>query len=133
MDGAGELDLLRCEVGVGVLGELLAEDQDVVQRRPELVRHVRQELRLVFRSERQFRGLFLDRAPRLLDLAVDAFDLDVALGELLRLLLQLLVGLLQFALLRLQFAGELLRLLQQPSVCMVASIEFKTMPMPAVS
>ena len=35
------------------------------------------------------------------------------LGELLRLLLELLVGLLQLALLRLQFAGELLRLLEQ--------------------
>ena len=42
-----------------------------------------------------------------------ALDLVVALGELLRLLLELLVGLLQFALLRLQFGGELLRLLQQ--------------------
>ena len=34
-------------------------------------------------------------------------------GELLRLLLKLLVGLLQLLLLRLQFSGELLRLLQQ--------------------
>ena len=42
------------------------------------------------------------------------FHLDVAFGELLRLLLQLLVGLLQLALLRLQLGGELLRLRQQP-------------------
>ena len=41
------------------------------------------------------------------------FHLDVPFGELLRLLLQLLVGLLQLLLLRLQLAGELLRLLQQ--------------------
>ena len=58
-------------------------------------------------------GLFLERAPRLLDFLVLGLDFDVALGELLRLLLELVVGLLQFALLGLQFAGELLRLLQQ--------------------
>ena len=58
-------------------------------------------------------GLFLERAARLLDFLVLAFDLDVAFGELLGLLLELLVGLLQFALPRLQLGGELLRLLQQ--------------------
>ena len=41
------------------------------------------------------------------------FDFDVTFGELLRLLLQLFVGLLQFALLCLQFASELLRLFEQ--------------------
>ena len=40
-------------------------------------------------------------------------NFDVAFGELLRLLLELLVGLLQFLLLRLELAGELLRLLEQ--------------------
>src|SRR2546429_4873759 len=42
-----------------------------------------------------------------------SLDFDIALGELLRLLLQLLVGLLQLALLALQFGGKLLRLRQQ--------------------
>ena len=42
-----------------------------------------------------------------------ALDLDVAFGELLSLLLELFVGLLQFLLLGLQFARELLRLFQQ--------------------
>ena len=42
-----------------------------------------------------------------------SFDFHVAFGELLSLLLELFVGLLQFALLRLQFARELLRLLEQ--------------------
>ena len=59
-------------------------------------------------------GLLLQRAAGLLDFLVLALDLDVLLGELLRLLLELLVGLLQLLLLRLQLAGELLRLLQQP-------------------
>ena len=110
VDGAGELDLLRRQVAVGVVAELLAEDQDAVERRAQLVRHVGEELGFVFRGQRQLGRLFFERAARLLDLLVLSLDLDVALGELLRLLLELLVGLLQFALLRLQFGGQLLRL-----------------------
>ena len=113
VDGARELDLLRREVAFGVLGELLAEDQDAVQRRAQLVRHVGQELGLVLRGERELRGLFFERAARLLDFLVLALDFGVLFGELLRLLRQLLVGLLQLLLLRLQLGGELLRLLQQ--------------------
>ena len=113
VDGARELDLLAGEVPLGVVGELLAEDQDAVQRRAQLVRHVGEELGLVLRGQRQLLGLLLERAPRLLDLLVLALDLDVLLGQLLRLLGQLLVGLLQLGLLRLQLAGELLRLLEQ--------------------
>ena len=111
VDGAGELDLLGREVALGVLGELLAQDQDRVERRAQLVAHVGQELRLVARGQRQLRRLLFDRAAGLLDLLVLALDLEVALGELGRLLLELLVGLLQLALLGLQLAGELLRLL----------------------
>ena len=113
VDGAGELDLLGLEVAVGIVGELLAQDQDRVERRAQLVAHVGQELRLVARGERQLGRLLFHRAAGLLDLLVLALDLGVALGELLRLLLELLVGLLQFALLALQLAGELLALLQQ--------------------
>ena len=114
MDGAGELDLLRRQVAFRVLGQLLAEDQDRVERRAQLVRHVGQEFRLVLRGERQLGRLLLQRAARLFDFLILALDFDVAFGELLRLLLELLVGLLQLALLRLQFASELLRLLEQP-------------------
>ena len=113
VDGAGEFDLLRRQVAVRVVGELLAEDQDAVERRAQLVRHVGQEFGLVLRGQRQLGRLFLQRAARLFDFLVLALHFDVLFGELLRLLLQLLVGLLQFLLLRLQFAGELLRLLQQ--------------------
>ena len=76
-------------------------------------RHVGQELGLVFRGERQLGRLFLERAAGLFDFLVLRLDLDVALGQLLGLLLKLLVGLLQFPLLGLQFAGQLLGLLQQ--------------------
>ena len=113
VDGAGELDLLRHQVAVGVFRELLAEDQDRVQRRAQLVRHVGEEFGLVLRCQRELGRLVLQRAAGLLDFLVLALDLDVALGELLRLLLELLVGLLQLLLLRLQFAGELLRLLEE--------------------
>ena len=67
-------------------------------------------------------GLLLERAAGLLDLLVLAFDLGVLLGEQLRLLRQLLVGLLQLVLLRLQFGGELLRLLEQAFGRIVASM-----------
>ena len=104
---------LADQIALRIVGQLLAEDQDAVERRAQLVRHVGQELGLVLRGERQLGRLFLERAAGLLDLLVLALDLDVALGQLLRLLLELLVGLLQLALLRLQFAGELLGLLEQ--------------------
>ena len=101
------------QVALRVLGELLAEDQDAVERRAQLVRHVREELGLVARGERQLRGLLFQRPARLLDFLVLALHLGVLLGEQLRLGGQLLVGLLQLLLLRLQLAGELLRLLEQ--------------------
>ena len=77
------------------------------------MRHVGQELRLVARGERQLGGLLLQRAARQLDFLVLALDLGVLLGEQLRLVGELLVGLLQLRLLRLQLAGELLRLREQ--------------------
>ena len=113
MDVPGELDLLGGEVAAGVVGQLLAEDEDGVERRAQLVRHVGQELGLVLGGQRQLGGLLLEGAAGLLDFLVLALDLDVLLGELAGLGGQLLVGLLQFLLLRLQFDGELLRLLEQ--------------------
>ena len=104
---------LSDEVARGVFGELLAEDEDGIERRAQLVGHVRQELGLVFRGERQLGGLFLERVAGLLDLGVLALDLGVLLGEQLRLGAQLFVGLLEFALAGLQLDGELLRLREQ--------------------
>ena len=113
VDGAGEFDLLAREVAVRIVGELLSQDQDRVQRRAQLVAHIGQEFRLVLRGQRELGCLFLERAAGLLDFLVLALDLDVTFGELLRLLLELVVGLLQFALLGLELAGKLLRLLEQ--------------------
>ena len=113
VDVARELDLLGRQVAAGVLGELLAENQDRVERRAQLVRHVGEELRLVLRGERQLGRLLLERAAGLLDFLVLALDFGVLLGELLGLRRQLLVGLLQLGLPGLQLDGQLLRLLQQ--------------------
>ena len=98
----------------GLSLELLAQDQDAVERRAQLVRHVGEELGLVLRGERQLGRLLLQRPAGLLDLLVLGLHLAVALGQLLRLELELLVALLQLPLLRLQLGRQLLRLRQQP-------------------
>ena len=97
----------------GLSAELLAQNQNAVQRRAQLVRHVGQEFGLVLGGQRQFLGLFFQRAASLFDFLVLAFHFDVLFGQLLRFLRQLFVGLLQLFLLRLQLGRELLRLLQQ--------------------
>ena len=99
VDGLRELDLLRREVAADVVGEQAREDQQAVERRAQLVRHVGEELGLVLRGQRQLLGLLFQRRARLLDLAVLELDLVHLLRELARLLLQLLVGRAQLVLL----------------------------------
>jgi hypothetical protein len=77
------------------------------------VRHVREELGLVFRSERELLGLAFQRHAGLLHFRVLALHLLVLGGELGGLFLEFLVGLLQFFLAVLELAGERLRLLQE--------------------
>ena len=113
VNGARELDLLRRQIVIRVFRELMAEDQDRIQRRAQLVRHVGEELGLVLGREREFGRLFFHRAPGLFDFLVLALHLDVLLGKLAGLLFELFVGLLQFLLLGLKLGGELLRLLEQ--------------------
>ena len=60
VDGLRELDL-RLRLPSGVVGERSGEDQQAVERRPQLVRHVRQELGLVLRGERELLRLLLER------------------------------------------------------------------------
>ena len=113
VDVPGEIHLFGHQVAGRVFGKLLSQYQDRVERRPQLMRHVGQELRLVFRRQCQFGGLLLQRAARLFDLVVLTLDLDVLLSQLLRFERQLFVGLLQLGLPRLQLDRQLLRLLQQ--------------------
>ena len=101
------------QITAAILRQLLAENQNGIQRRAQFVRHVREELGFVLRSKRELRRFFFERATRLLHFAVLAFHLDVLLGELPRFLRELLVRLREFLLLRLQLDRELLRLLQQ--------------------
>ncbi len=113
VDVAGEIDLLGQEVAAGVVSQLLAEDEDRVKRRAQLVGHVGEELGLVFGGEDQLGGLFLQCAAGLLDLAVLELDLGVLLGQEPCLVAQFLIGLLKLALARLELDGQLLRLLEQ--------------------
>ncbi len=85
VNGSGELDLLGSQIAVGVLRELLAQDQDAVERRAQLVRHVGQELGLVLGRESQLSSLLFQSPAGLFDLLVFALHLDVLLGELLAL------------------------------------------------
>jgi hypothetical protein len=101
------------QVALAVLAELVRQDQQRVERRPQLVRHVREELGLVLRRQRELLGLLLQRLAGLLDLLVLPLHLDVLLGQQLGLVLQLGVGLLELFLLALQLAGERLGLLEQ--------------------
>ena len=111
------------QVLVGVLGQHLRQNQQVVERRPQLVAHVGQELALVLGGERKLLGLFFQRLLGLLDLAVLGFHFVLLLGQQLRLFLQLGVGLLQ--LLR-PAPGSAC---SSCSVRMVAAMVFSTMPM----
>src|SRR5256885_588657 len=43
VNGAGELNLFCRQIAIGIVTELLAEDQNTVQRSTQLVRHVGQE------------------------------------------------------------------------------------------
>ncbi len=113
VNGAGKFHLLRREVSVRVVAQLLAQHENAVERSAQLVRHVGQELRLVLGCERELFCLLFESAPGLLDFLVLAFHFDVLLGQLLSFLRELFVGLLQFFLLRLQLDGQLLRLFEQ--------------------
>ena len=102
------------EVAVRVVGEQLGQDQQAVQRRAQLVAHVRQELGLVLRATSASCSAFSSRpSAGHLDLAVLDLDVAVLLGEQRRLLLELGVGVLQLDRLALQLLGEALRLLEQ--------------------
>ena len=113
MNGPRVLHLLVGEIFVGIVAKLLRQEQQAVQRRAQLVRHIGQKFRLVLRGERQLRRFFLEGQPGDFHLPVFAFHLGVLIGQQLRLFLQLLVGLLQLFLLALQLLRHVLRLLQQ--------------------
>ena len=91
-DGPGEFDLFGREGALGIVRQLLGQDQDAVERGAQLVGHVGQEFAFVFGGERQFGGFVLERAPGLFDFAVRAFDFRVLVGQFPCLFGQLLVA-----------------------------------------
>ena len=101
------------KVALRVGRKLIGENEQAVQRRAQLVRHVGEKLRLVTRGKRELLRLAFERLARLFDFAILAFDFLVLLEELSRFFFQLLVGLLQFFLPALQLGRERLRLLEQ--------------------
>src|ERR1700685_2149024 len=66
VNGARKLDVLACEGPVRIVSQLLAQDQNAVERRPELMRHICQELGFVLGGKSQLLGLPLELASRLL-------------------------------------------------------------------
>ena len=99
VDRAREFDLLFVEIALRVVGQQLRQDEQRVERRPQLVAHVGEELGLVLRGQRELLGLLLDRAARHFDFEVLGLDLLLLVLEQLRLLLKLLVGRVQLLLL----------------------------------
>ena len=109
----GELDLSAGEVAFAVLGKLIGKDQQAVERRAQLVRHVGQEFGLVLRGEGKLLGfffqawracstsLFLRSTSTFCSASSLAFSSSSALVCC------------KFFLLALQFAGQRLRLLEQ--------------------
>src|SRR6266699_1477489 len=110
MDCFRKLDLFLVEVGIVVFRKLVRENQHAVERRAQLVRHVGQKFRFVFRSQRQLLGLFFHFPASFFHFAVLGFYFGLLPRQQRGLLLQLLVRLLQFFLLTLQ---QLFRLAQR--------------------
>ena len=133
VDGTGELDLLRRKVAVRVIGELLAQNQDAVERRAQLVRHVGEEFGFVFRGQRKLGGLFLQRAAGLLDFLVLALDLDVRSASCCAFCSSCSLVCCSSLCCACNSPASCCDCLSRPSVCMVASMLLSTMPMLVVS
>ena len=113
VDRARELGLLLVEVALRVVGEQLRQDQQRVERRPQFVAHIGQELGFVLRRQSELLGFLFHGAAGHVDLEVFRLDLLLLILKQLRFLLQLLVGVVQLFLLggqlglpRLQLLGE---------------------------
>ena len=113
MDGLGKFDLLLGQIAAAVLAKLIGENEEAVEGRAQLVRHVGEEFRLVLGGERELLRLFLERLACLFHLLVLPFYLLLLESEKPGFFFQLLIGLLQFLLPALQFLRKRLRLFEQ--------------------
>ena len=110
------LVLLLVELAEELLAQHLREADDRVQRRPQLVRHVREELRLVPARGLELAALLVELAQRRLELA----------GPLLDLLLEARIGLLELR----RHAVELLGERARARRCSMTSIRWSSEPSP---
>ena len=101
------------QVAFGILAKLIGKNEQAVERRAQLVRHVRQEFGFVLRCQRKLLRLFFQRLSGLLDFLVLSFHFDVLVGQQLGLFFQFLVGLLQLFLLALKLRASDCDLLEQ--------------------
>ena len=128
VDRLREADLLLGQVAGFVVGEELREDERAVQRRAQLVRHVREEVGLVPAGTLEgvglldrvlARGLEVDRLfrearVRRRQLFLPLFEAGLGLAHRARLLFELFVRDAELFLLRLELLGLPLRLFEQP-------------------
>ena len=97
---------------MGVVAELLGQDQQTIEGGAQLVGHVGQEFRLILGRQRQLRGLVLQLLLGLFDLVIRALHFGLLCSQQARSLFQLSIGLLQLSLLVLQLLRQGLRLFE---------------------
>ena len=102
IDRLGKLDLLGAEVFLRVFRQQLGQNQRTVQRRAQFVGHVGEEFGLVLARALQLFGALFELYLGLIEFGVLQVHGVALLGQGLRLLGELLVGLLQLDLLGFQ-------------------------------
>src|SRR2546426_9440160 len=133
MDRAAVVHLWRGQVTFGVPSQLLGEDEQTVERRPQLVRHVGQEFRLVLGGAGQLFGLLLQCPLGLFHLPVLAFNLILLLIQQAGFHDQFLVGCCSTCCWLCSSLARSCDCESSLSVRVLAPIVFRTMPMPSVS
>ena len=108
VDRLGEFDLLGAEVFLRVFRQQLGQDQRAVQRRAQLMGHVGEEFGLVLARTLQLFGAFFELDLRLIEFRVLKVHGVALIGQDLRLIGELLIGLLKLDLLGFQVCLGLL-------------------------
>ena len=108
VDRLGELDLFVVEIAVAVFRQQLGQNQRAIERRAQLVAHVGKELGLVAAGALQLLGTLFQLRLDAAEGGVALVQLVALVGQCLRLLGELLVGLLQLGLLGFQVRLRLL-------------------------
>jgi hypothetical protein len=108
-DDVAELRLRLTTLLTAILEHELAQPDDGVHRRPELVRHVREKARFQIVGAPQVIRPFVELRVERHDAAVGVFELAVEMGQLLLLPLELVQRRQQFVILLLHFLDQAFR------------------------